>query len=1199
MDLAPTEQWLRNAANVIVVDPRVLRRVIKHHRSITGLVPHGRTYVIDRASLLDIVDTDELGVAAADVPDPTLLVARPTPRDMRERSDTEVLTRLWRAVFHARVHVALMNRAEAGALSEAAVRARIEAIGKTEFDEIRAILRHDDLVLPPVDDRAVYEEFAAVYLELRHFAPALLVTTFPGLSDYDQVDGTLAQDVDVAPLLEEGRPQGVGKVAPLPKMGAPSPDGPISLRTVRPATKQLSAPQHQRLLHKAEAAQIKGNDVRAALQAARAAGAVDVALRERSREMLHASLARLEDRLQAALASSTGELDAPELSEPLRLLAERSAAERGWLRYGVEARVLYTLQRAVVAFETRHRAIDVATWMASLGKRPVIRTLEATRELRLARYIQAAAAKAHHVRMPATDRKRLTDALQWASARAEVNVRGALRPRIEGVLDKVGFVAQSTPERLARDKLIEELLDQIIARGFLSFPQLRDAVSRNQLKLDDLSGGTELWRGDPLLAADAALDLELDGIYQRGDIYLRALQKASSVPFGTRVGRVITLYLLLPCGGAFVLLEGAGHIINFFAGVLDFPSIQALTWTSFLVTAGVLLALIHSEPLRLFALQVLEIVGIVLAWVFFRIPRAILTHPVVRTFFARPAVRLVLRRILTPALVASVPFFGASYWVDNLYLALASALGTFALTSGLMGTPIGGLFEDYVVEQLVPTWQVLSRQWIPGLLRLISRMFAALMDLLQRAIYRVDEVLRFHQGEQKLALIPKAALGLVWAVVAYALRLYVTLLVEPELNPLKHFPVCTVSHKLLLPFTPQMLAAVQVPLSPLGPIIGGAIGGVTVFLLPSVFGFLTWEFKENYKLYRATRPDRLSSASVGPHGETMRGLLVAGLHSGTLPKIYERLRRAAQLDEDTSSQRAGQKGRRAQEAEGGLARFREGVVEIERGVRRFVERDLLAYLHHSPRWKFGTICITNVELSSNRIRVQLTCESLGEAPCELTFEQQAGHIVAGMPEPGFVNVLQGRSPQASVLLENALAGFYARAEVDLVREQIEGELGEGCHYSVGEEGLTVWPGRDYRTELLYRIDAKRPKTLAPQVKGEATRQPPRVLDTRRILYRHQTVSWLAWVSAWVAAESEDTELPRLLTGTSLLPSAPIPGPSPESGEGSGRIGSTEGSGRIGSLPATPAAVGTPLSAQWDGKAGGADDSSEARGEPKR
>jgi hypothetical protein len=211
------------------------------------------------------------------------------------------------------------------------------------------------------------------------------------------------------------------------------------------------------------------------------------------------------------------------------------------------------------------------------------------------------------------------------------------------------------------------------------------------------------------------------------------------------------------------------------------------------------------------------------------------------------------------------------------------------------------------------------------------------------------------------------------------------LLIEPEINPLKHFPVCTVSHKLLLPFNLQMMTVAMIPLSPLGPIIGGAIAGVTVFLLPSVFGFLTWEFKENYKLYRATRPDRLGSASVGPHGETVRGLLVAGLHSGTLPKIYERLRHAAQLDEDRS-QRADRKGRRAQEAEVGLARFREGVVEVERGIRRFVERELLAYLHRSPRWKFGTVRITGVELSSNRVRVQLVCDALGTDACELTIE---------------------------------------------------------------------------------------------------------------------------------------------------------------------------------------------------------------------
>ena len=1133
MKLAALEQALRNSAGAVVADPRLVRRVIKHHRHVSGLVPHGRCYPIARRELLDLVGAEEFGLKPTDIPDPTILVARPSPRERRGRSDTEVLSRLWRAIFHARVHIALAQRHADGLLDDAEIRKRIEAIGQTEFDEVRAILRHDDQVLPPADDREVYVEFASVYLELRHFAPNLLVTTFPGLNAFELVDEALGLDVDPGPLLIEGRPQGV-----MPEVGPTGtlvPAGPASMRlTTALEPLEVSSTGHDRLMARADKARGQGNDVRAALLAAGACGALDPARRKRAETFLLSVLVRLGERLDAALGWSDA-TPKPDWKTVLAVLARRSATDTSLLRYGIEARVLYTIQRAVAAFEKEHRAVDVATWILSRGKRPIVRDLAATRELRVARSLHAALARAHYARLASADRKPLTESLSAAARRGDELARNALRPRIEGVIERVGLKATSAPERLARDKLVEELLDQCLDGGFLTFPQLRDAISRNHLKLDDLSGGQELLHGDALLKADAELAIELDGIYQRGDIYLRGLQKVSSLPFGTRIGRIIALYAVLPLGAAFVLLEGVGHIIGPLFVAVGLPALDALTLTSFLVTSAVIFGLLHSEPLRAFAMQVLELLGVLLAWVFFRIPRAILTRPAVRRWFARPAVRLVLRRVVVPTLVAVAVFYLTPLRQEDWFLGLAGALTGFAVVSGLAGTRIGRLFEDYFVEQFVPTWQVLSRQWLPGLFRLISKVFSAAMDLLQRGIYRVDEILRFQQGQHSAVTVLKAGVGLVWAMVAYVFRVYITLLVEPELNPLKHFPVVTVSHKLFLPFTPQLLAAIQIPLSPLGPIIGGAIAGVTVFLLPSASGFLAWEFKENYKLYRATLPDRLDAARIGHHGETMRGLLVAGIHSGTLPKLYERLRRTALREHEQMASNVARVADGKPREGSSIGKFREGIDQVESAIRRFVERELLAYLHASPRWRFGRLSIADVELSSNRIRIQIFCDALSPLACEITFEQHYGTIVAGMPSPGFVGVLQKQSKTCTLLFENALAGFYQRAEVDLIREQIEAELGEGAQYEVGEDGLTTWPRSDYRTELVYRVDVRRPKALEPKVHGAALAQPPRALDTRRILYRHQPISWLAWVSAWVAAEDPETDVPRLLSGTSILP----------------------------------------------------------------
>src|SRR5262249_19770834 len=87
-----------------------------------------------------------------------------------------------------------------------------------------------------------------------------------------------------------------------------------------------------------------------------------------------------------------------------------------------------------------------------------------------------------------------------------------------------------------------------------------DAIARSALKLPDLVEPGEFARGDQLLRADTQLADELFGVYHRGEIYLRAIQRGSALFFGTPVGRAITLYLALPFGGAFLILMFAEEV---------------------------------------------------------------------------------------------------------------------------------------------------------------------------------------------------------------------------------------------------------------------------------------------------------------------------------------------------------------------------------------------------------------------------------------------------------------------------------------------------------------------------------------------------------------------------------------------------------------------------------------------------------------
>ncbi|HET9624115.1 MAG TPA: hypothetical protein VFP84_22235, partial [Kofleriaceae bacterium] len=184
----------------VLLDERVVRRVIKKHHKLHGVglqVPHAMCDTIDKAALLAIVEPDELPVDPAQLPDRVTIFMG--ARGPLMAGDAGELSRAWRALFHARVHQALDARRAAGALPAAAVRARIHHIGQIEFDEIRSVLRQEDLLLPPGDDTATYIELVALYLELRAFAPEALERTFPTV-DLARVDAAIALDLDPAAL---------------------------------------------------------------------------------------------------------------------------------------------------------------------------------------------------------------------------------------------------------------------------------------------------------------------------------------------------------------------------------------------------------------------------------------------------------------------------------------------------------------------------------------------------------------------------------------------------------------------------------------------------------------------------------------------------------------------------------------------------------------------------------------------------------------------------------------------------------------------------------------------------------------------------------------------------------------------------------------------------------------------------------------
>ncbi len=462
-----------------------------------------------------------------------------------------------------------------------------------------------------------------------------------------------------------------------------------------------------------------------------------------------------------------------------------------------------------------------------------------------------------------------------------------------------------------------------------------------------------------------------------------------------------------------------------------------------------------------------------------------------------------------PAGLAALLLGGAARWPVTAVLFVGTAL---AINSRLAAE----LLSDWLLR----SGRQLTRRILPGIVKYALEAFAWLVELLERGIYRIDELLRFRPGEARVALIIRGVVGAIWGVVAYVLRLYVNLFIEPTVNPIKHFPVVTVAAKVILPFTPQMVTAIAAPLGGiLGPTLAASFGAFTVLVLPGLAGFLAWELNGNWKLYDRTRPELLRAVAIGSHSESMVGFLKPGFHSGTLPKLHTRLRRAASKGDER-----------------GVARHREGLHHVEEAIWKFTDRQLVSMLNEAPSFRARDVAVRHVDVASNRVRIELTCPSVAAGPATISFEHQSGWLVVGISAPGWIDALDDE--QRSIL-EIALAGFYKLSGVDLVREQLEQLLTEGVAsvpaYDIADEGLIVWPGPGFATEIVFDLGTSAPRA---QVRGDAFDGPVPELANRAALFGREPVTWTSWAATW--EHLGFGMVPRqLLVGPRLTPIAPV------------------------------------------------------------
>lgn len=992
------ESTLRSVEPAVCLVPvRHLRRLLRHMQVRGHAIPVNSDlpWWVERETIQSLTYFAD---HVLDNPADTLLLVSDANDRLLDREPIGIqLVAYWRLLFQGK----LLKHLAVEALSAEQARERLAPLGGPVVRELRFVLESDHRLHPEADDAALYRAFVVSYLELRMFTPLAVADVFPSLPDEAIVQAALPP-IDAEAVLRESRPLGARDLTALPHADAAAD---------HEATEDLPD------LGRAQQAGRKGNHVRAAILYTRAPD-----MSGRAKEQVRS--------LVAKLGEICGWSDVTRRLWMVALIQLLGPAARGtWSR---AARCLYELQKIPTDLRGDVYAVDIVEWMRTLGRRPIRRPLPRTRNVLLLGHLKAAEKQLLKSGADAHNLERLEHLFREAIHETETEIREELTPVITRVIEESGLRPSNTVEEVARDKLVSELLDRICARGYLRIGDIRDSIARNQLKMPDLRGPGEFFDGDPLLKADVKLAYELDGIHRRGEFYLRWIQRFSSLFFGTPWGRLLTLYLAIPFGGAFLTLMFAeelrhigGKAATYFSTLLapkkvkkaarvvtvrepvtdedwenaeldeptqsfvvretedpgslasDFLSSSAThtrsTHSSFLIEAetvigfGIfLLVMFHVPSFRQAVFRLLRAGWLALRFVLFDIPMRIWRSPAVRLLRDNAVVRFI-------ALYLGLPILLTALFVGFLTLLgarrkLILPWGIFFLVTAAIAvnTRLGWMIQDRILERASDAWRVVRVNLIPGLIATIIGWFKALVRWVERKLYDVDESLRFRSGDSRLSLVFKAIFGLIWFPIAYLTRFVFYLLVEPQVNPVKHFPVVTVSHKVIWPMVPQIVEWTGLSPWTVGTIING---------IPGIFGFIAWELKENWRLYRANRAETLKPVMIGSHGETMRGLLRPGFHSGTLPKIYRKLRRAWRDGRFDL-----------------VSRGHHDLEHVSEALQRFAERELLRILETRPEWTGHSLKVLAVKLGCQRLAI-LLC--IGETlEIALEFENRNGRIEA-------------------------------------------------------------------------------------------------------------------------------------------------------------------------------------------------------------
>jgi hypothetical protein len=742
------------------------------------------------------------------------------------------------------------------------------------------------------------------------------------------------------------------------------------------------------------------------------------AIREHLEKKYQHQLATMVDKIFANLALP--EEDQIELRKLIRYLAYSA-------RYEPLARhLLIDLQRSYMEGNQSYFWANLGAYFFSLGRIPLRAPLKFYPALKRFRRFQRALEKLLRLPLDPQQYVRYLRMMENIASRFKAQLHEEILQSLKPIFKDVFSQQMSYPEQMAQIQIQEDIIEKIVQQHYLNFMELRDLLSTHDLKIRDWSHLKDFLGYDPLSLLDRRFRREFPGIYDGAEIYLKGLHLLSGLFFGTRWGRRIAKYLLFSGGFALsvaVLLDYSTPYVylpvsSFFATaplVLIWSLVLFFLWTSL----GRSLIYKFWKVLRFF----FSLLFWTLKFFFYGVPQFLWN------FFDSWIPFGFRIRFLAPFFIAS--FFTVLYaWLapDTSKEILGVLFGSISLLCYMLALPwidFKRRLRFVTVDMGIEGLKFLFISFFKGTLKFCH----SFLFLSECGMYHLEQYFRHQQGEWLGKTLLKRLFAFLWFWPRFTIRFYLRVFLEPQINPLK-FPVVSVTYKVWLPlsltFTPPLesaLVRLQIPFA-----LAKGIVQFHAFIFTGSFGFLFWELKQNWGLYRQNDSCVIRKLPILPQGETLAQLLHTGISLGKIPEIYQKLRKA------THSRRYS--------AEHSIQiRLLERKLDLlKKRIQFFTEKHFLGGLLQHPvfsnRQEF--LGVSEIRLWNGGLFVSIKVGPSKEALLLLHFEMKGELlVVACQLHPEAHEIL---SSAQKTMIDLALYLFYKRLGVALSEEHLSAYL---------------------------------------------------------------------------------------------------------------------------------------------------------------